>query len=393
MADYQYLTPSGVIVEDTSTILTGVQTEYKTAFGNGLVVTPDTPQGVLITAETLARSEVLANNAALANQINPNIAGGIFLDAILALTGMQRTSATHTLVKGVAVTGIPNTIIQNGTKAKTAAGDEFETLSTIILDISGNGSVDFASVAFGAITCAISALNTIVTNILGWETVSNPVAGIVGTTTQSDIGARSLRVNTLGFQGVALPVAITSALYAVDGVQSLWFQENVTGSTTTINGISMTSHSIYVCVNGGADVDVASALLENKSSGANWIGGTTVNVIEPASGQSYAVKFARPTPIAVLAKVTTTNGDAANIKAAILAYVNGELSGEDGFIVGGDVSPWELAGAINRQYPSTFLSKVEVSFASSVSYTTNVLAIAVSEIATLDAAGITVIIA
>ena len=67
---------------------------------------------------------------------------------------------------------------------------------------------------------------------------------------------------------------------------SLTFQENVSASTQTINGISMVGHSIYACVAGGTDTDVAAALLENKSSGCAWNGGTTVNVVEPASGQS-----------------------------------------------------------------------------------------------------------
>ena len=55
MADYQYLTVQGVIVPDTSDILTGVQTEYTDVFGADLVLSPDTPQGVLITAEALRK--------------------------------------------------------------------------------------------------------------------------------------------------------------------------------------------------------------------------------------------------------------------------------------------------------------------------------------------------
>lgn len=393
MADpYQYLDSTGVIVPDTADILVGVQDEYKAAFGADLVVTPDTPQGVLITAEALARTQVINNDAALANQINPNVAGGVFLDAIMALTGMQRTPATQTLVSGVTLTGIAGTVITSGTQAQTAAGDKFESLSTVIIGGGGTVDVDFASVEFGPIPCAALALNEIVTNILGWETVSNADAGVVGASTQSDVGARALRNNTLAFQGVALPISITSALYNTPGVQSLWFQENVAATTQTINGISMVSHSVYACVNGGSDTDVAAALLENKSSGAAWNGSTSVEIIEPASGQPYTVKFDRPNEIGILIRVTTTNGDSDNIKSAILNYVNGGLSGETGFVVGSDVSPWEIAGAISAQYPATFIKKVEVSYSAMVSYTTDVLDIAVNEIATTDASSISVVI-
>src|ERR1700753_1714778 len=112
---YQYILPTGTVVPDTSGLLSDVQSEYRAVFGADLIVTPDTPQGVLIAAEALARTEVVNNNAALANQINPNIAGGVFLDAIGFLTGIQRTAATSTVVPNVTLSGVPGTVIAAGT--------------------------------------------------------------------------------------------------------------------------------------------------------------------------------------------------------------------------------------------------------------------------------------
>ncbi len=154
----------------------------------------------------------------------------------------------------------------------------------------------------------------------------------------------------------------------------------------------MVSHSIYVCVNGGTDTDVAAALLENKSSGAAWNGDTTVDVIEPASGQSYAVKFDRPDVIGILVKVTTTNGSTANITQTVVDYANGLLPGFAGFVVGADVSAFEIAGAIGSVYPGYIITKVEISYSSSVSYTTNVLPIAVNEIAYTQSSYITIVV-
>lgn len=400
MADpYQYLVSTGVIVPDTSGLLLQVQNEYKSAFGADLIVTPDTPQGVLITAEALARAAVVNNNAANANQINPNIAAGNFLDAIMALMGIQRTPATQTVVPGVTLTGVANTTVSAGTKAQTAAGDQFATLATVVLGLDGTATVDFAAVEYGPISCGIGELTQIVTSVLGWETVNNTAAGVLGSSTQSDQAARAYRNNTLAFQGVALAEAITSALYNVAGVTSLTFQENIAATTQTINGISMLAHSVWACVRGGSNTDVAAALLENKSSGAAWNGGTTVNVVEPSSGQTYAVKFDRPAEIAISVKVTT-NGDSAAVVQAVLDYAAGliEITGTNnvqsnvqGFVVGSDVSPFEIAGAIMSENPGIFLNKVEVSYSSSISYTTNTLAIAINEIATTDSGQISVV--
>lgn len=389
---YLYLDSNGTIVPDTSTILAEVQAEYRSAFGADLVVTADTPQGLLITAEALSRDEVVNNNAALANEINPNIAGGIFLDAIMSLTGIQRTPAIQTVVSAVTLTGIAGTVIPSGTQAKTAANDLFATMTIVTLGISGTASVDFASVEYGAIPCAANALDTIVTNVLGWETVGNANAGILGSSTQSDQGARALRNNTLGFQGVALPVAMTSALYAVPGVKSLFFQENIAATMQTINGISMISHSIYACVYGGSDLDIAAAMLENKSSGCGWNGSTTVDVIEPASGQAYEVEFDRPSEISILVKVTTTNGSTANITQAVVDYANGLISGFPGFVVGADASPWEIAGAITTLYPNYYINKIELSLVSPVSYSTDNIPIAVDEVAYTQSSFVTVVV-
>jgi hypothetical protein len=384
---------------DTSNLLTDVQSEYISVFGADLVVTPDSPQGVLISAEALARAEVVTNNAAMASQINPNVAGGVFLDAIMAMTGLQRTAQTQTQVPNVTVAGVAGTIIPQGALAQTAAGDQFMTLTQVTIPSTGNTLVNFASVAYGAIPCAAGALTQVVSSILGWETVTNATAGTLGATTQSDQAARALRQNTLGFQGVALPIAITSALYATPGVTSLTFQENVSPSTQVINGISMVGHSIYACVAGGSDTAVAAALLENKSSGCAWNGGTTVNVIEPASGQSYAVSFDRPAQIGILVNVTTTNGNAANITQAILDYAaglvqvtdqNGSIGTLPGFVVGADVSPFDIAGAILAENPGTYLSSVQISLTSPISFTSNPIPVGVNQQAYTQASFVTV---
>lgn len=377
---YQYVDQTGVIVPDTSNILTDVQAEYTDVFGADLVTTPDTPQGVLISAEALARIQVVKNNAALANEINPNIAGGVFLDALLALTGMQRTKQTQTLVANVALAGVPGTLIPAGAQAQTSAGDIFQSTGDVTLDSSGLGAVNFVAINYGPVPCAANALSHIVSSVLGWETINNPAAGILGLSTQSDQAARALRQNTLAFQGVSLANAITSALYATEGVTNVAFLENVSSTTQVIEGISLIGHSIYACVAGGTDQAVAAALLENKSSGCAWNGNTTVSVVEPASGQYYNVQFQRPNQIGILIRVTTTNGDSAAIIQSILDYAAGKLNNLAGFIIGGDVSPFELSGAIMTENPGFYIAKVEIATTDlPITYATDVIPIGLDQ--------------
>lgn len=72
------------------------------------------------------------------------------------------------------------------------------------------------------------------------------------------------------------------------------------------------------------------------------------------------------------------------VRAAILAYVNGEMEGEAGLVVGGDVSPFELSAAIGRRNPELFVTLTEIAFdAMTPVFGTSTLAIGLDEVATI----------
>lgn len=395
---YDFLTTTGVIVPDTADLQAEVGSEYRTAFNDAnMPVDPDTPQGALITAETEARAAVLANNAAVANQINPNVAGGIFLEALCRLTGLVPPVATPTVITGVNATGISGALIPQGSLcAPTSAPDAplFATTSPVSI-VGGVALVNLQAVVPGP-TAAPSGAWVIVSNVLGWETITNSAGVVVvGTAKLSDAALRTLRKATLALQGTSLSESITSALNDTPGVQSLQFLENVADTTQTISTISLVAHSIWACVAGGTDLDVATALLRTKSLGANWNGAVTQNVTDPTSGQVYPVKFDRPTTQNIWVRVTyntgTVTGDAdALIKQALLDYQSGLIQGMPGFTVGTDVSPFELAGAVTYELPGIFITKVEVS-TDGTTYVTTQIVIPINYIALVALARISTV--
>lgn len=401
MADYEYIKSTGVIVPDTSDLLIKVQDEFKAAFGLDLVVTADTPQGVLIVAETLARAGILRNNAALANQINPNLAGGSFLDAICALTGLSRNRATRSLVTAT-LSGVAGTIIPEGVRAQTVGQDLFQSVSTVSIGVGGTVDVVFQSVEFGPIGALPGDLNQIVDGVLGWEAITNANAAVVGQEEQSDQSLRQLRKNTLALQGISLVEAQVSDLYATEGVKSLQFRENILDTTAVIDGVTMEPHSIYACVDGGTDSDVAMSLLENKSGGAQWTNGAgdpqSVIITEPASGQPYTVLFDRPDLIPIQVRATVKNVSSLQnpteaVKDSIMDFVNGLQEGEVGLTVGTSVSCFELSAAVNREAPGVYVQNMETKKVSGGSFSNAEIAIDIWELATLDRSNITVVIA
>lgn len=378
MADvYDYITNTGIILTDAAVIQTEVQNEYLTAFGSDLNLAPNTPQGILISTETLARIAAADNNAVLANQINPNEAGGVFLDALLALTGSSRIPATSSTVL-CTITGVAGTSIPAGAQISDASGNLFQIVSTTVIPVGGSiSSVPFQSVLTGAIPGLANTLTTIVSNILGWETVNNPSAAVLGTATQSDVAARALRLNTLASQGTGLAEAITSALLnpqITPGVTSLTFQENVAATTEVINGITMVSHSLYTCVGGTATpTAIAQTLTNVKDGGCAYNNGLgipqNVTITNPYSGQAIPVLFDTPSilTISITATVhafTSVQNIQQAVQNAILTYAAGGISNEPGFAVGASVSPFQIAGAINILVPGLFVQEIQVGVSS-----------------------------
>jgi hypothetical protein len=374
VATYKYLSPEGVIVPDTSEILSDTESEWKSTFGDDLDVTDDTPQGQVIASDVAVRTEVVANNAAVANQINPNYAGGVFLDDIWALTGGKRRQATYTLVDSVALTGVPGVVIPSGSRRATTAGDLFQLLTTVVLSNDGTGTGDFQALEPGPVACPAHALTKPVSGYtaVGWETSDNLVAGTLGAEEQSDLSARKERRQTLALQGRSISEAVYSNVRAVEGVRSLSFRENTDSEDQTIDDIDLVGHSVWVCVDGGLDQDIANALYSSKTGGAAWNGDVSVEVTDPWSGQKSNVLFDRPAAVPVMARFTvaakgSSTGDPESvIKETVVQYASGQLeNGEEGFVLGTDVSPFELAAAANTASPQIFIKSVEISLKSS----------------------------
>ncbi|POP42316.1 hypothetical protein CHU32_03520 [Superficieibacter electus] len=380
MAEYKYINSTGVIMPDTDNVIDEVRDEYRAVFGDDLITDDWTPQGVLINAEVKARTTVIENNAALANQINPNLAGGIFLDAIWMLTGGQRRGATRSQVVGIC-RGVAAAIIPAGSRARTKNGDEFATVEQVVIGELGTVSAIFQSTSVGPVPVPIDSLTQIIDAVLGWETVTNETVGSLGQNVQSDVSARSMRRKTLALQGVSTTEAITSAIYDVPGVKSLSFRENIAGEERVIDGVTMAPHSVYVCVDGGTDENIAQALLASKSAGCGYNGNTTVTVVDAVSGQPYDVKFSRPEEITILMRVYVSSRAMSTVqiqdavRLAIVDYARGEQDGEDGFTVGTDVSPFEAASAVNRNYPDIFIKKLEIADISKMTFSVDTLPI------------------
>lgn len=394
---YNYIDATGVIVPDTSDILAQVQSEWRTAYGQDLSVSADTPQGVQISGETAARVGVIENNAAVANQLNPRQAGGPFLDAICALMSLYRILAVATRSPAVLLSGVARTPVPAGAKFQTEAGDIFASAGNVILNDAGQATVDFIAVQTGPVPIALGAAVRPIDTIFGWETATITHDPVIGNDEQSDPSLLALRETTLANQGISSVDAQISNVAILPGVKSSTFRENLTDADVVIDGIAVGKRSVWNCVDGGTDLAIATALLAAKTSGSGWTGADVVNVQDPKSGQTYEVKFDRPALVDILIRVTLRPGKSTLdplvvIPKALTDYQDGAIPGVPGFIVGSQISPFELGGACVIEAPGMFIVKVEIAPVSTGIFQTTELPVALNQKGSFAESAITVVV-
>jgi len=392
MALYNYITVNGTIVPDTSAIKEEVEAEYKAIYGADFVVDSSTEQGREIDAEVTSRISVARNNALLANQINPNMASGVFLDADYALMGGERDGQEQSTVE-LTLAGVAGTIVLAGSVVEDVNKQLWVSQSDTALP----SATSFRSVEFGVINAAIGEINTIVSGVLGWETVTNAAAASPGKLEQTDQSTRRQRKIELGKNSKSNAFSIIAAIHSLEGVSGISYRENFTDSQVIIDGVTLEPHSNYACVDSGVDSEIAEAY-QIKSGGSGYNGSVSVPYTDTDSGQVITVKFDRPTLLPIICKVSARVGASLNavedIKDAVLAYANGEIDNELGFYLAEPISPFEIGSAVNVSLSDVFIGKCEIALKSdgTGAYSSDTIPMQIFEKATIIRGDIEVVI-
>ena len=242
-----------------------LDTRQKAMLGADLVLSPQAPQsqwsGIL--AAVLAEVGEEGVRAALFGS-SVDHAQGTFLDALGSLLDVRRRVATRSRVTAT-LTGRAGTGVPAGSRAKTTDGDEFRTLADVTLAPEGV-TVDLEAVETGPVAVDAGTLTEKVTIIAGWETITNPSAGSLGATRQSDEDYRRTYLRRTAHSSVGSLSALAGALEeALAGHQRV--AENNTAADVTIQEWLVGAHSILVFSEGGSDGDVRRAIENHRGMG------------------------------------------------------------------------------------------------------------------------------
>lgn len=382
MAGYEFNLETGSILTDTQDLLEEVKQEFRDSIDQNLNLASSTLAGTMATAETARRAGAMRLNAENANQINPNLAVGVFLDAICALMGKERNTNNSTILRNILLTGEPTAVIAQGSRIQAPDGTLYASNAAATITSDGTVRVDFSSVEYGAFTVSAGAL-TIIDGVVGWSNTTGGAAFDSGSTLEggavqlTDPKLKNVRTKQLAIQGRNAPAAILGNVLEVANVKSAKVVVNNTGVTQNVNGVEFTLPTgVWCCVAGNYnEQDVAEALQAAQLAGTPWDYGTAsgvavggpdgLTVIDPSSDVPYKVKYVKPVEYDCYVYIVVKQGSAAlalqeSVAAAIISYANGEIEGDDGFVVGASVSSWEIAAAVNRLVTGVYVKSCQV---------------------------------
>lgn len=330
-------TTSGIVIPQESDVLAGVQADINTAFGGGVNPGLTTPQGQLAQSLTAIIGDKNNQIAEGFNNINPDVADGRWQDAIGRIYFLDRMPASGTVVTATCV-GAVGTVIPAGSIAKDTAGYLYSSTASATIGAGGSVSVQFQNTTTGPIACPAGALSIIYTTVIGWDTVTNPADGILGSNVESRADFEFRRRNSVALNAVNSTQAIYANVLAVPNVIDAFVVDNPLGTAITYGATSypMAAHSITVSVAGGAAANIATAIWNKKSQGCNYNGNTSA-VVEDTSGYnvpypSYTVTWLTPTSTSVYFAVQIANNPAlpSNIITLIQNAIIAAFDGQDG---------------------------------------------------------------
>lgn len=370
---YEYITGTGVIVPDTSVLLSDIKARFVELFGDNLDLSPTTTQGRLIELFNRSETFTLQACAAVSNMLNLNKANGFVLDDLGALFLIERKPATKTSTT-VVLTGVPNTIIPANTRIKTIDGDIFVNPASAVIGSDGSVSVRYQAVETGAIPALPNTLKIILDGVNGLETANNPANAVIGQEQESDGEFRNRIKISLNTNAIAVLSAIKASVEQVSGVVGSYCYDNYDSSAVIIDSLSVPAHSLLVVVDGGDDQEIANAIYAKKTAGTGYVASTnsagyTVvekDVIDEAYGTTYKVRFVRPilTDVDIVVNVARKSYSGDNleqaVKNAIMTFANGDNPEVDGIVIGGSLSPFEVGAAISSELPDVFITSVSV---------------------------------
>lgn len=328
---------TGFVAPATSAILAGTTADLNQAFGGNVNPALNTPQGQVATSNAAIIQDAYDQFVFYTTQTDPAFAIGRMQDAIARIYFLTRIPASPTVCESCTCTGLAGVVIPIGALAQNPAdGNIYACTSGGTIGAGGTVALNFACLTNGPVACPPNQLTQIYQAIPGWDTITNPGAGVEGANVESAADFEARREASVEANSVTMLASIIGSVAKVTGVLDFYGYDNSSASPVTVLGQTIAANSIYVCVAGGSNADVAQAILNKKGPGCGYTGNTTVTAYDSnplyTAPIPYSVKFQIPDALVVVVKVSlkSNSGIPATALAMIQNSVLSAFTGADG---------------------------------------------------------------
>ena len=321
---------SGLQFSQTSDIENAYKDLFKRIFAD-INLDPSTPAGQIITYLT---EQDTATIQGIQDFVNYFFLGGS--GQMLDLWAYNQYRITRkSAVKGsvlIDIIGVPATIIPKGFIVSNGEM-QFETYAEHTIGESGSIQIHLQQVEVSEKIALQNTIKQIITKIDGVDSVNNPNSSTAGILRESDTQfyKRALQYGSI-YKNSSF-ASILANIANVSGVEKISGYENPSKNEVIHRGITMTPHSICVCVLGGSDADIAKEFSYSKPPGCAMVGDTKVQI--RVDGKEITYSFYRPIIKALKFEVSCviyTNSPSSYqtiIREAIKTYINNLNIGAD----------------------------------------------------------------
>lgn len=335
--DINQIDGNGIQVKDLVNILQAIiegtpdTPGFKQIYGSDINVDSNTPDGNMIYNFGLAVLDVLDLIVQDYNSKDPDQAVGVALDAISQLCGLRRKGGVYTKTK-VTITA-DRTLNLNGLDTNpsnpfTVAdlnGNLFYLITSATIN-AGDNVLDFRAANIGFVQVLQNTIVVAVTVVLGVTVVNNPLVPFsIGQDQETDAIFRLRRQKSTSLPSQGFLQSLYAGLNSLEGLAQAVVYEN-NDNVADLNLIP--AHSIWVIVDGGADLDVANMIYKYRNAGCGMRGSVVVAVTQ-VDGTAFNIYFDRAIyePLYIKFTVASLSGGSIDISALKTALASAYVLG------------------------------------------------------------------
>jgi uncharacterized phage protein gp47/JayE len=354
-------TPNGIELDRLDDIFDKMIADLRSLWGDNLKDTPDSVIGGFLTiiAEALADQNELIEQ--LVTSFQPSSAFGVFLSQLVMLNNITRNEQQLSQVDLQITANAAGTTLPSGQLVSDPnTGVQFRTTAIVVLLPFAVGLVSAVAIDSGPVEAAAFTLTHIDTPKLGWASVTNPDAAIVGFDEETDTELRARRDASAREVAATSDAGIYAAVADLQAVSDVFVHSNK-GSIDDVFGVA--PGAIWVVVEGSAlDIDIAEAISQHLPAGHDTHGSVVTLYPNPITSQDETIRHSPPTEKTTFIQIRISkDGDFPGngedlITQALVDYFDNSLR------LGDDVEYSRLYTPINNAAPGFEVTQMLIGF-------------------------------